>query len=123
MNTMFRWLIFLPASLIGAYLIQVIATALATFSLSFVFTEPDSLASRLFVPWLGNILFGASLVYIGTRIAPTHKVIVALSLTGVLLVFLGLVIGAAYLFDEYSAWNVGKRHAKHHLTRVTSEMA
>ena len=99
-----RWLAFLPAAILAAVVAQYLTNILNTFSMYYVYVRPGSLLGKVWILFIGNVVFGATLVFIGTFIAPTHKRVVAPVLAGLLLIGTGAVVVLALQSKQY--WNI-----------------
>ena len=97
-----RWIVFLPAAILAAALAQFVANILNTWSMHYVLVEPQSFLGKIWILFIGNVLFGAVLVFVGGFVAPAHKRVVAASLAGLLLVGTGAVVVLAVLSGQYS---------------------
>ena len=99
-----RWLAFLPVAILAAIVAQFLTNILNTFSLSYVFIEPGSFLGKIRILLIGNVVFGAVLVFVGAFIAPTRKHFVAAVLAGLLLIGTGAVTVLAIFSKQY--WNI-----------------
>jgi hypothetical protein len=98
-----RWSIFAPAALVAS----VLAGGIVKYTLPFVpFPDIDiddtSVASHASVDAIVGLAMGAAFVYIGARIAPSHKQ-VAYVLLAIMLVTIGMTIHSAVLSHSYWA--------------------
>ena len=96
-----RWLAFLPAAILAAAVAHFLTTILNTFLGPSEFVEPQSLLGKIWILFIGNVVFGAVFVFVGAFVAPVHKRVVAAVLAGLLLVLTGAVVAMALLSGQY----------------------
>ena len=65
--------------------------------------DPDSFLSKVFIEFISHAVMGAAFVYVGAKIAPFHKNIVAYVLATIGLVFGGFLLFPSILVENYWA--------------------
>ena len=65
--------------------------------------NPDSFFSRLFIDGISQGALGAAAIYAGSFVAPSNKTIVALVLSGLILVSGGFLMFPAVLLSDWWA--------------------
>ncbi|MFQ5772765.1 MAG: hypothetical protein ACE5HX_19675 [bacterium] len=94
MKNVFRWIIFLPAAIIGSILVQwFLVISHSRFAGWFIADFAIKIA--------GFFIAGYSLVAIGTYIAPKYKLSIGFGLTGLVLIFTGVMIITYCVLKEY----------------------
>jgi hypothetical protein len=99
-----RWVVFLPGAALGAGVAWILINTVGRFSLGFVGIGPNSFLAQFYFNTAGHAAMGAAFVYIGAKIVPSNKKIVAYILAG-----LGLVLGGFALFPAImvgSGWAI-----------------
>ncbi len=100
-----RWIVLLPGAAISSWLGWIILNILGRFSLGYVGVSPHSLLGQFYYNTAGHAIMGAAFVYVGAKIAPSYRRIVAYVLAG-----LGLVLAGFFLFpaimvrDGWAIW-------------------
>ncbi|HEY9783890.1 MAG TPA: hypothetical protein V6D17_00720 [Candidatus Obscuribacterales bacterium] len=89
-SSLFRWLLVLPAALIGFVLGQ------SSFALvKFLFSQNPALSSFLNAGWLiSDCLASALFIILGTKVAPNYRFLTAVALSLVVATWHGVLIGA-----------------------------
>jgi hypothetical protein len=88
-----RWIAFLPGATLGSWIAWMLINILGRFSLGYVGLGSDSFLGQFYFNTAGHVAMGAAFVYIGSKIAPSHRKVVSYVLAG-----LGLVLGGFMLF-------------------------
>jgi len=101
-NPILRWILFLPAACIAA-LLAWFAVSLGNRITMGRYIDPDSFLSRVFIEWISHAAMGAAFVYIGAKVAPDHRTIVAYALSCLSLVGAGFLLFPAFLLADYWA--------------------
>ena len=100
-----RWILFLPLATLGSHLCGSLSELVFGFCLSWISGPwPTSLdfLDKFFVGTMSNMLSGASWVFIGAYIAPSHKKIVAVIIAGYGLVWTGAGLVLIALTETWS---------------------
>jgi hypothetical protein len=100
----FRWVVFIPGAVLGAWLAWIILNILGRFSLSYAGVEPESFIAQLYFNTAGHAAMGAAFVYVGAKIAPTHQRVVAYVMSGLGLVLDGFALFPAIMTE--SGWAI-----------------
>jgi hypothetical protein len=100
-----RWIVFLPAAALSAIFVQLLLALVGWITLSLVGMDPDALITRGYLLALSGGRMGAAFVYVGARVAPDSRRVVALSLAGLTLFLLGVVAMASLLMhNQWALW-------------------
>ena len=102
-QTYLRWLILGPASVGGGWLAWLITTAINRLSLIAVGIDPNSFIGRAYVEAISAFCMGIAFVYVGARVAPTHRKQICFALAGVGLLTVGLSMTFAVMATNYWA--------------------
>lgn len=101
-----RWVGFLPVAVLAAWLGWIAVNILGRFSLGWTGITPEDFRGKLYFMTVGHAAMGAAFVYVGAKIAPAHRVIVAFILGGI-----GIVVSGFFLFpavmvrDWWAVWS------------------
>jgi len=87
-NSVLRWLLFMPLSLIATIIVIKLLGYLNDFSMWRLGYDSDSLFSKFYLAISNGLANGCVFVYVGSFIAPNHKKYVAILLTIVINFFL-----------------------------------
>ena len=98
-----RWLGFLPVAVLAAWLAWIAVNILGRFSLSYVGIAPEDFQGKLYYITAGHAAMGAAFVYVGAKLAPAHRVIVAFVLGGIGIVVSGFLLFPAVMVKIYVA--------------------
>lgn len=98
-----RWVVFIPGAALGAWLAWILLNILGKFSLSYAGFDPDSFIGQLYFNTAGHAAMGAAFVFIGAKIAPSYRKIIAYCLAGVGLVISGFMLFPAIMIKNYWA--------------------
>ena len=102
---MVRWIVFLPVAVLAAWLAWYVVNILGRFSLGFVGIGPEDFRGKLYFMTAGHAAMGAAFAYIGTKIAPYHRVVVAFILGGIGIIVAGfLLFPAVMVRDWWAVW-------------------
>lgn len=100
-----RWVVVLPAAAVSAILVQLLFALVGWITLRFVGMDPDALITHGYLLALSGGMMGAAFVYVGARVAPDCRRVVALSLAGLTLFLVGVVAMASLLMhDHWALW-------------------
>lgn len=100
-----RWVGFLPIAVVAAWLAWIGVNILGRFSFGFVGVRPEDFPAKLFFMTAGHAAMGAAFVYVGAKIAPYHRVIVAFILGGIGIIVAGfLLFPAVMIGDLWAVW-------------------
>jgi len=102
-QTYLRWLILAPVSVGGGWLAWLITTAINRLSLFAVGIDPNSFIGRAYVEAISAICMGIAFVYVGARVAPTHRKQTSFALAGVGLLMVGFSMTSAMMTTNYWA--------------------
>ncbi|MBN8577400.1 MAG: hypothetical protein J0L66_10690 [Cytophagales bacterium] len=105
-KTVILWVSVLPAAILGMMLAYGLWRILHYISAA-RFIDTDSWLNTVFTDIMSNFIAGAAFVYIGSRVAPTDRKIVAIVLTGLLLVVSGSSLFIVNFMTKDYASNVG----------------
>jgi hypothetical protein len=100
--TILRWIIFLPVAVLGAFLAQMAVIAINQMAFTRHF-DPDSFIGEAFIRTVSNAIFGAVLVWIAVRLAPSHRVVVAIAMAAAYI--LGSIVAILTGKGIDSAWD------------------
>jgi hypothetical protein len=100
--TIVRWICLLPGAMLGCCLVYLLAMILIGFSISW-YIEPGSFLSRILVVSFSHGATGFAFLYVGEKIAPSHKNLVIYSLAGIVLIVSGFLAYPAVLVSDYWA--------------------
>jgi hypothetical protein len=84
----FRWILFLPGSLLAGYLAYLIGGTINRVTMN-MFLGPLEGWKSLAAIFLEQMYLGAVALFVGSRIAPRQKRLAVLALSGLLLIFVG----------------------------------
>ncbi len=100
-----RWVAFLPGAAVAAWLAWILINILGRFSLSYVGITSDSIWGQFYFNTAGHSAMGAAFVYIGAKIVPSYRKVVAYVLAGAALVLGGfLLFPAVMVRDWWAVW-------------------
>lgn len=100
-----RWLGFLPVAVLAAWLAWIAVNILGRFSLGWAGITPEDFQGKLYFMTAGHAAMGAAFVYVGAKIVPAHRVIVAFILGGIGIVVSGfLLFPAVMVRDWWAVW-------------------
>jgi len=100
-----RWIGFLPVTVLAAWLAWYVVNILGRFSLGFVGIGPEDFQGKLYFMTAGHAAMGAAFVYVGAKIAPYHRVVVAFILGGIGIIVAGfLLFPAVMVRDWWAVW-------------------
>jgi len=85
-NQIVRWICVLPGAIIGSAAAQAIAKILNYLQMG------DSTLSRFFIEAMSGFVMGATFIYIGSSIAPTHKKQTAIVMLTIISALFGISI-------------------------------
>ena len=101
----FRWAGFLPAAFLAAWLAWIVINILGRFSLGYVGVTAEDFQGKLYFMTAGHAAMGAAFVYVGAKIAPAYRVIVAFVMGGIAIVVSGfLLFPAVMVKDWWAVW-------------------
>ncbi len=103
MKSILRWVIFLPTSLIAGYLAWLAVTFLNRWSMEGVGVDPDSFVAHAFIEYVSNLVMGAACVFVAAKIAPSHRVLVAFLMAGLVILGAGFALFPAITTRNYWA--------------------
>lgn len=95
-----RWIIFIPGAALGSWLAWTFFNATGKFSFWYVGVDSDWFISQLYFETAGPAAMGAAFIFVGAKIAPSHRKIVAYILAG-----LGCMISGFTLFSGITVGN------------------
>lgn len=99
-----RWVAMLPAAIIGSWLAYYLVLLINRVTMTMmVFFDPDSFLGKGYLQWVGNMVLGASFVYISVYIAPSFKKQVGIIMGGLVLLLSGFFLFAAIMTQNYWA--------------------
>ena len=99
-----RWITFVPAAFLSAWLVYAATVLLNRLSISMAGADPDGFLNKVLVTCVSYAVMGAAFVYVGSRIAPGNRKVVAFSLT-----LVGVLIAGAATFAsavQRDLWSV-----------------
>lgn len=100
-----RWIGFLPVAMLAAWLAWYLVYILGRFSLGFVGIGPEDFRWKLYFITAGHGLMGAAFVYVGAKVAPFYRVVVALILGGIAIILAGFLLFPAVMArDWWAIW-------------------
>ena len=92
----------LPCALLGSWLVYIIFLALKSGLIyRYIPFLPNSITFAL-DEILGNAAFGSAIIFISSKIAPTHKNIVGYIIGIILFISSGFIISGAIIYKTYS---------------------
>lgn len=100
-----RWLILLPASVVGAWVAYLVIIFVNKVT-AYFYLDPDSFLMRTLLETMGNMALGAALVYIGVYIAPSHKRVVAYVMAGLSISIESVMLFSALIVPTLNYWAV-----------------
>lgn len=106
-KTILLWIAVLPAAILGMILAYGLWRIIHYISAAARFVDTDSWINIVFTDIMSNSIAGAAFVYIGSRVAPTDRKIVAIVLTGLLLVVSGSSLFIVNFMTRDYASNLG----------------
>lgn len=98
-----RWSAFVPGALLSAWLAWIVVNILNRFSLGYMGIDLDSFMARLSLESTAHAAMGAAFVYVGAKIAPANRIIVAYCMAGVGLIISGFMLFPAIMVKNYWA--------------------
>jgi hypothetical protein len=100
-----RWIVFLPAATLSAIIAQIAFALVSWITLIFIGMDPDELVIHGYLLALSGGMMGSAFVYVGARIAPNSRRVVALSLAGLTLFLVGVITMASLLtHNHWALW-------------------
>ena len=100
-----RWVGFLPAAALAAWLAWIVVNILGRFSLGYTGVAPEDFLGKFYFNTAGHAAMGGAFVYVGAKIAPSYKVIVAFVLGGLGIIVAGfLLFPAVMVRDWWAVW-------------------
>jgi hypothetical protein len=99
-----RWIAFLPAAFLGGWLAWIVVAWGNRITMGMTGVDSSSFLARVFIEFISHAALGAAFVYLGARVAPTHKKPVAYGLTAVGLLMAGGLLATAVMSATY--WSV-----------------
>ena len=99
----FRWVGFLPAAFLAAWLAWLAINLLGRFGFAVAGITPEDFFGKLYFIVAGHTAMGAALVYTGTKIVPSHKLIVAFILAGLGIITAGVLLFPAIMVKDWWA--------------------
>ncbi|MDF9392559.1 MULTISPECIES: hypothetical protein [Methylococcus] len=100
-----RWFGLLPIAVLAAWLAWIAVNILGRFSLGSVGVTPDDFIGKLYFMTAGHAAIGIAFVYVGAKIAPVRRVIVAFILGGTGIVVSGFLLFPALMVrDWWAVW-------------------
>ena len=103
-KTVGRWILLLPLSVIGGFLVFNLGWIIIRFALQISFVDTEQFRGHLYLMSVSNALFGASLVYFASFIAPKYKTRVAIIACILVLIISGAAIFSSLLKPDY--WGI-----------------
>lgn len=103
MKVILRWVSFVPAALLAAWLAWLVVAFLNKVTMGMQGIDPNSFLSRVFIEFISQAVMGAAFVYVGAKVAPMHHKVVAYVLAGVRLVLAGFMLFPAFMISNYWA--------------------
>lgn len=97
-----KWIVFLPASLIGGYVAWYLVALLNKITMIF-YINPKSFFARLFVESVSNMVWGAATVFIASWIVPSYKKQVSAAMCGLIILVAGICLFPAIMKPDYWA--------------------
>ena len=98
-----RWIAFLPGAFLTAWLAWFLVSLLNSITMGMSGINPNSFVSRLFIEFISHAVMGAAFVYVGAKVAPFQKKIVAYVLVGIGLISAGFMLFPAIMVANYWA--------------------
>ncbi len=98
---LFRWIIFIPLSLIGGYFISGII--LLSGNALFTGIEHERLM-KILVAAKASLLFGAASTYFAYKLSPSNKKIAAAIMTGIVIFLAGSSLSSIFSTEHYSIY-------------------
>lgn len=100
-----RWIGFVPLAILAAWLAWFTFTVLGIFSFVRFGVDPETFQAKLSVVTTGHAATGAAFVYVGAKIAPYHRIIVAFVLGGIGIIVAGFLLFPAVMArDWWAVW-------------------
>ena len=100
-----RWIVLLPGAATASWLGWTMLNILGKFSLGYVGVSPHSLLGQFYYNTAGHAIMGAVFVYLGAKIAPSYRRIVAYVLASLGLVLAGFLLFPAIMVrDCWAIW-------------------
>lgn len=84
-----RWLAFLPGAVAASIVVNVALSVINRLLMSLNGQNPDGIINKLWLDIVVNALVGAAFVYVGSKIAPSHRKPVSYALAFVAVLFAG----------------------------------
>lgn len=103
MKVILRWVSFVPAALLAAWLAWLVVAFLNKVTMGMQGIDPNSFLSRVFIEFISHAVMGAAFVYVGAKVAPMHHKVVAYVLAGAGLVLAGFMLFPAFMVSNYWA--------------------
>jgi hypothetical protein len=100
-----RWIAFLPAAFVGAWVTWIVVSVLSRWSLGYAGVESGSFLDTVFQTTSAHAIMGGAFVVIGTKIAPPgQRRIVVYVLAGVAVLACGMLLVPAIMTRNW--WSV-----------------
>ena len=93
----FRWIAFLPAAVLGAWVLWILVTLLSRWSLGWVGVESGSFVDQVFQATTAHAILGLAFVVIGAKVAPGHRRAVVYVLAGIAVLGCGWLLFPAVI--------------------------
>lgn len=84
-------MVVIPAAIAGAILVNIAVVVVYSLGLSH-YMSLDSLLAQIYLKWFGSLIFGATLVYIASYVAPVFKLHVAVVMATLVLILSGVLL-------------------------------
>lgn len=101
-NKLFRWVLFLPLAIICSQLSYNLIILLSNISMNLVGIDPFSFLSKLYVVLVSNLMAGASIVYVSSKVVPSNKKITSYIVASFHIIF--CFVGYIYSLKVYKPW-------------------
>lgn len=98
-----RWIAFLPSAFLTAWLVWFLVVLLNHITMGMSGIDPNSFLLKVFIEFSSHAIMGAAFVYVGAKVAPLHKKIVAYVLAGIGLISAGFILFPAIMLANYWA--------------------
>jgi hypothetical protein len=98
-----RWIAFLPSAFLTAWLAWFLVALLNRITMGMSGIDLNSFLPKVFIEFISHAVMGAAFVYVGAKVAPLHKKIVAYVLAGIGLISAGFMLFPAIMVANYWA--------------------
>lgn len=98
-----RWICFIPSAVLAAWVTWLLVAVLNKITIGMQGIDPNSFLPRAFIEFISHSVMGAAFVYVGAKVAPVHRKIVAYVLAGIGLVAAGFMLFPAFMVSDYWA--------------------